>query len=107
LVKIRTESTRRGGVLTAHAPAEPHLAAWRRFNQAIGSDGSVGIFYESYGVQAGEYEYVYGNMPRFGLGSIFAHVPASGRLASTRERHGRSAMPATDVPLPRFGAPIA
>ena len=45
---------------------DPHLEAWRRFNKTIGSDGSVGIFHETYLVEAGKYEALYGNMPVFG-----------------------------------------
>src|SRR5258708_466857 len=34
---------------------DPHLESWRRFNRAIGSDGSVGIWHETYAVEAGRY----------------------------------------------------
>ena len=45
-----------------------HLPAWRAFNKAIGTDGSVGIWHETYLVTNGTYENIYGNMPPFGLG---------------------------------------
>ena len=32
----------------ARNPEDPHLPAWRRFNQTVGSDGSVGIWHETY-----------------------------------------------------------
>jgi hypothetical protein len=32
----------------ARSPAEPHLAAWRRFNRTIGADGTVGFWHETY-----------------------------------------------------------
>ncbi len=70
----------------ARAPQDPHLPAWKRFNQSIGNDGSVGIWHETYMVQAGAYECLYGNMPRFGLGTIFEHVPAPGGMATARAR---------------------
>ena len=44
-----------------------HLPAWKAFNQKIGTDGSVGIWHETYAIQAGAYENVYVNMPVFGL----------------------------------------
>jgi hypothetical protein len=44
-----------------------HLPAWRDFNRAVGTDGSVGIWHETYKVAAGEYENIYVNMPLFGL----------------------------------------
>jgi hypothetical protein len=40
----------------ARNPDDPHFPAWRRFNQTIGSDGSVGIWHETYAVEAGHYE---------------------------------------------------
>jgi hypothetical protein len=65
----------------ARLPSEPHVPAWRSFNRAVGSDGSVGIWHETYQVQAGCYDSVYRNMPSFGLGAAFEHVEAA-RLAS-------------------------
>src|SRR3954453_22878543 len=44
-----------------------HLPAWRRFNQLIRESGDVGIWHETYRVRAGEYESIFGNMPRVGL----------------------------------------
>ncbi len=45
-----------------------HLPAWRDFNRAIGTDGTVGIWHETYSIKAGAYESIYANMPPFGLG---------------------------------------
>jgi hypothetical protein len=70
----------------ARSTDEPHLEAWRRFNRAIGSDGSVGIWHETFLVEAGNYEAVYGNMPVFGLAAAGTHVAASGRRETARRR---------------------
>jgi hypothetical protein len=70
----------------ARNPGDPHLPAWRKFNQAVGADGSVGIFHETYRVRAGEYESVYGNMPRMGLAAVGTHTPATGRRETMRQR---------------------
>jgi len=70
----------------ATSPQEPHLRAWQRFNKAIGKDGSVGIWHETYEVSAGRYEAIYANMPRFGLGAATAHVAVGKRGESVRER---------------------
>ncbi|HEX4757644.1 MAG TPA: DUF4188 domain-containing protein [Terracidiphilus sp.] len=70
----------------AHAKNSAHLPAWTEFNRRIGADGSVGIWHETYTVAAGQYESVYANMPRFGLGVAAEHVPASGRLEHARSR---------------------
>jgi len=45
-----------------------HLPAWKAFNKAVGSNGDVGIWHETYLIAPGRYENVYNNMPRFGLG---------------------------------------
>ncbi len=45
----------------ARSKEEPHLSAWRRFNKAVGTDGSVGIWHETYQVASGHYEAVYGS----------------------------------------------
>lgn len=70
----------------ARNPADPHLGAWQRFNKAVGKDGTVGIWHETYKVRAGEYETMYGNMPRFGLASAFEHMPITRETTSARKR---------------------
>lgn len=70
----------------ARNPDDPHLPAWRRFNQTVDSDGSVGIFHETYAVEAGRHEEIYSNMPVFGLAKATEHVPAKGRLETARRR---------------------
>ena len=74
--------------LMAYAKAKnaAHLPAWQRFNQAIGTDGSVGIWHESYQVQPGRHENVYVNMPAFGLGKVGPLVEARGGLQSAAGR---------------------
>ena len=82
----------------ARDKSDPHLSAWRRFNKAIGSDGSVGIFHETYLVEAGRYEALYGNMPVFGLASATQHVPAIGKRETARRRLGQESEPAVPSP---------
>jgi hypothetical protein len=67
-----------------------HLPAWQAFNQKVGSNGDVGIWHETYLVKAGQYECVYHNMPRYGLGLAGALVPATGHRLSAKGRLGRS-----------------
>lgn len=81
----------------ARAKDHSHHPAWVRFNRAVGSNGDVGIWHETYRVPAGEYEAVYNNMPPFGLGKVGELVPASGRYNSAAGRFGRS--DATSTPL--------
>jgi hypothetical protein len=75
----------------ARNPDDPHLPAWRRFNQHIGSDGSVGVWHETYTVEPGGFEAVYVNMPPFGLAGATERVPATGRLKTARSRLLREA----------------
>ena len=83
----------------ARSPAEPHLAAWRRFNQTIGADGTVGFWHETYMIEPGKHESVYGNMPRFGLAAAAKHVPAVGRRETARRRIGGENTPAIPSPV--------
>ncbi len=82
----------------ARSPSEPHLVAWQKFNKAIGNDGSVGIWHETYLIQPGQYEAVYGNMPAFGLAAATKHVPATGKRETARRRLGGENEPAVPSP---------
>lgn len=87
----------------ARDPALNHLEPWKRFNRAVGADGSVGIWHETYQVQAGQYECVYGNMPPFGLAVAGQHLPAVGKRETARRRmglQGEPAVPTYDNPPP-------
>ena len=70
----------------AHARNANHLPAWAEFNRRIGGDGSVGIWHETYAVARGQFECIYANMPRFGMGCAAEHVPVTGRLDSASLR---------------------
>ncbi len=82
----------------ARSKDEPHLEPWRQFNQAIGAGGLVGIFHETYMVEPGKYEAVYGNMPVFGLAKATKHIPAVGRKETARRRLGGESEPAVPSP---------
>jgi fumigallin biosynthesis monooxygenase-like protein len=70
----------------ARGPQQPHLPVWKKFNQAVRASGDVGIWHETYKVRAGEYECVYGNMPRIGLAAAGTHVAvgSTGQSAAAR-----------------------
>lgn len=70
----------------ARNPSDPHAAAWQQFNRAIGADGSVGIWHETYLIQPGQHESIYANMPVFGLAAATNHVPVTGRRDTARGR---------------------
>jgi hypothetical protein len=86
----------------ARSPAATHLEAWKRFNRAVGGDGSVGIWHETYAVQPGQYEAIYGNMPRRGLAKAGAHLPATGRRETAKRRMGLDGEPA----VPSYDPPV-
>lgn len=70
-----------------------HLPAWQAFNKSVGTDGSVGIWHETFAASSGTYENVYVNMPAFGLGKAGTLRAASGgrQSASDRLRPGQDA----------------
>ncbi|WP_225204983.1 DUF4188 domain-containing protein [Novosphingobium huizhouense] len=70
----------------SRARDKQHWPAWAAFNKAIGTDGSVGIFHETYVVAPGGHETVYVNMPPFGLGRVGKLVGAEGSRRDARER---------------------
>lgn len=63
-----------------------HLPAWRAFNRAVGTNGSVGIWHETYVASPGRYETIYVNMPPFGLGRVGEIRPAAGPWRSAPDR---------------------
>ncbi len=73
---------------------DPHLESWRKFNKSIGSDGSVGIWHETFLVRSGQSESVYANMPIFGLAAATQHIPAVGKRETARRRLGGNNEPA-------------
>jgi hypothetical protein len=66
---------------------DPHLEMWRRYWRRVGRSTRTGIWHETYLVQAGQYEAIYGNMPPHGLGKAGRLVPVS-EASSARERVG-------------------
>ncbi len=65
-----------------------HFPAWAAFNKAVyaAKSDAVGIWHETYLIEPGKAESVYGNMPVFGLARAMGHVPAEGRLAHAADR---------------------
>jgi len=70
----------------AHDREARHMPAWAAFNRAVGNNGSVGIWHETYEVDPGRYESIYVNMPRWGLAAAGEHASAIGRLNNAKSR---------------------
>ena len=77
----------------ARNPAATHLETWKHFNRSVGADGSVGIWHETYLVEANRYECLYGNMPRTGLARAGEHLPATGARETAKRRLGGEGTP--------------
>jgi hypothetical protein len=63
-----------------------HYPAWKAFNIKIKSNGDVGIWHETFRVKDGQYECIYNNMPKYGMGKIGELLPATGQRESARQR---------------------
>ena len=61
-----------------------HLPAWQQFNKNVGSNGDVGIWHETYLIEKGNYECIYNNMPRFGLGKVGEFVEAKATITTQK-----------------------
>ncbi|MCK8452304.1 DUF4188 domain-containing protein [Bacillus safensis] len=72
--------------LLAYAKMEKHLAAWKEFNQRARSNDAVGIYHETYQIQAGSYESIYVNMPSYGLSQVKSPISISKRQQTAKER---------------------
>ena len=65
---------------------QSHLPAWKAFYRKANRGGAVGIFHETYCVNPGSFETVYGNIPAFGLGKAAGLAPAEGARNKARAR---------------------
>jgi Monooxygenase af470-like len=84
--------------LEAYARSQDHAhwPAWTAFNRKVrASSGDVGIWHETFLVRAGEYETLYGSMPRHGLARAGRHVPIGPGRDGARERLWHAAAPET------------
>jgi hypothetical protein len=63
-----------------------HYPAWKEFNTKIKSNGDVGIWHETYKVNTGDYECIYNNMPKYGLGKVGELIPATGKREAAADR---------------------
>ena len=70
----------------SHDKTLKHFPAWSRYMRELQNDGSIGIWHETYLIEPGKFECVYGNMPPFGLAAATTAVKAEGRLAAAKER---------------------
>lgn len=63
-----------------------HFPAWCDFNRQAANNPAVGIFHETYCIDARRYEGIAWNMPPFGLQAVAGSVDATEGRASARSR---------------------
>lgn len=83
----------------ARDPDAEHLPAWRRFNRLVRDTGDIGIWHETYRVRAGEYETIYGNMPRTGLARAGEHHGVGSTSTAAVRSHVRED---DEAPVPGY-----
>ncbi len=76
----------------ANARERQHRSAWTLFMKKLFKNAAAGVWHETFFVRAGEYESVYTNMPRFGMGRFKQLVPAHGSRESFEKRLARSSV---------------
>jgi hypothetical protein len=88
--------------LEAYAKARDHahLPAWAAFNRAVGADGDVGIFHETYQIAPGSYENIYANMPEMLFARIGKLAQAAGGYQGARSRLTKQASEPIAAPTP-------
>jgi hypothetical protein len=69
----------------------PHLEPWRRLNKQMRESDEIGFYHETYTIQPGQVEAIYGNMPMFGLATATKHVEVAAGGESARQRLGARA----------------
>ena len=70
----------------SHDPVHPHLAAWRQLAALTKNDQTFGYWHETYQVEPGTSEAIYGSMPRFGLAAATQHVAIQESTEAARSR---------------------
>lgn len=70
----------------SHDRGALHQPALSRYMREMQHEPAVGIWHETYLVEPGRYECIYGNMPPFGLAAASNIVKAEGRLAAAKDR---------------------
>ncbi len=63
----------------ARDPGRSHRPAWAAFYRDAAASADVGIWHETFRVDAGDVKTLYGNMPPFGLGAATRSVPRVSR----------------------------
>lgn len=74
-----------------------HIPAWRWMNKAVGLNGDIGTWHETYVIKQSAYEALYVNMPEYGLGKAGVLSPARGQKRTARGRMGQQGSDWSDL----------
>lgn len=77
-----------------------HLPAWRWMNKAVGLNGDIGTWHETYMIRKAEYECLYVNMPQFGLAKAARHTKARGSRRTAKGRLGQKGASWAELDIP-------
>ena len=72
----------------AHDDSQPHLQAWRRLAAQTRTSKTFGYWHETYRVEPGTSETIYGSMPAFGLAAATTHEPIGAATERAAARLG-------------------
>ncbi|MBN8234140.1 DUF4188 domain-containing protein [Halobacillus kuroshimensis] len=72
--------------LMDYARGKKHRQAWKKFYQLADDTEEVGIYHETYLQKPGQFESIYGNMPKFGLAKAIGHTEITPQTVSARRR---------------------
>jgi hypothetical protein len=70
----------------SHDREQPHLAAWRQLAAQTATDTTFGYWHETYRVEPGTSEAIYGSMPIFGLAAATEHDAVAAATETARSR---------------------
>ena len=65
---------------------QTHEPVWRTFMKKLFKPAAIGVWHETYLIDPGQYECIYSNMPRFGLGKVGPLVEAKAALSTAQGR---------------------
>jgi hypothetical protein len=84
----------------AKAKDRAHLPAWKWMNKAVGLNGDIGTWHETYMVKKSQYECLYVNMPQWGLANAGRHISSRGARRTAKGRLGQKNDDWTEMEIP-------
>jgi hypothetical protein len=83
----------------ARSNDQPHLKAWTRYIQESRKPGAMAIWHETYIIEPGKFEVIYGNTVPYGLSAATSPVIIHGRAHNARGRIDKNDKTVAEEPL--------